>query len=279
MTCRSGILCGLTLVLICWGSGCSSTSQIASRWTDQKLSIDGNTSGWTAAQMNIDDKGTSVGVFNDKDCLYLGLITTNTDLQNLIKRQGLTLWFDPKAGEDKIFGIHYPVRMRQFGRPSREGEGGDEQAMYSRPGGDADNLEICGPGEDDRHEMTKAEATGVDVRYRISRDTLFYEIKVPLADNGTYPFAIGAKPGAMIGVGVEAGYSQRPMREGGESSGWGGRRGARNGSDGFGGRGEYSGHRGYRGGSEQGEGNSSARPEPYKSWMKVQLATQETVKR
>lgn len=278
---------GPALTLICFGSGCSSTSQIASHWTDQEPAMNGAKAEWTHARVNLDDKGTSVGVFNDKDYLYFALITTNTNLQSLVRRQGLTLWFDPKAGEDKKFGIHYPVRTRQFGRTSRERADGDEQTAYSPQSSGADNLEICGPGEDDRHQMTKAEATGIDVRYRVSHDTLVYETKVPLADNGSYPFAIGAKTGGLIGIGVEAGGRQLQKRESGESSGWGGRRsggpgGPGSGGAGFGGRGEggeYGGHRGYRGSSEEGGENSGARPDPYKSWIKVQLATQDTLKR
>ncbi len=280
---------GLALILIRFGLGCSSSSQIASQWTDEKPAVDGKKSGWTASQVGIDDKGTSVGVVNDKAFLYLSLISTNDDLQNLTRRQGLTLWFEAKGGEDKKFGIHYPVRSRQFGRFSGDRDGGEEQATYGPLGGDADNVEICGPGEDDRHEMSKAEATGIDVRYRISRDTLVYELKVPLADNGKYPFAIGTTAGALIGVGIEAGGRQFQKREGGESSGWGGRRGRGPDGAGFGdagvaGRGEggggYGSHRGgYRGGSEEGGDNPGSRPDPYRSWIKVQLATQDTVKR
>jgi hypothetical protein len=267
---RSALFAGLVLAVLLGEVGCSTTAQLSSRWRDREVVVDGKNTEWNAAQTALDDKGTSVGLFNDKEFLYVGLVTTNAYLQNLIGRQGLTFWFDSEAGKDKKFGIHYPVRMRQFGRPSREGEGGDEQAMYARPVGDADNLEICGPGENDRHEMTKAEATGIDVRYRVSKDTLIYELRVPLADNGSYPFAIGTKSGALIGVGVEAGAIPGQRREGGGSSGWGGRRG--------GGRGEYGGHRGgYRGGSEAGEANSGGRPEPYSAWLKVRLATQDTL--
>ncbi len=270
---------GLVLAIIRFGLGCASTSQIDSHWTDQAISIDAKSSGLTGAQTSIDDKGTSVGVFNDKEYLYFGLTTTNTDLQNLIKRQGLTLWFDASGGQGRKFGIHYPVRMPRFERNIQEGEDGDEQAMAARMGGDGDNLEICGPGDGEHHQMTKAEATGIDVRYRASNDMLVYEIKVPLADNGHYPFAIGTKTGELIGIGVEAGGRQLQKREGVESSGWGGRRGSDPGDAGFGGRGEYGGHRGPRGGSEEGGENSGSRPDPFKSWLKVQLATQDTLKR
>ncbi len=59
------------LAIIRFGLGCASTSQIDSHWTDQALPLDAKNTAWTNAQISIDDKGTTVGVFNDKDALVV----------------------------------------------------------------------------------------------------------------------------------------------------------------------------------------------------------------
>ena len=96
------------------------------------------------------------------------------------------------------------------------------------------------------------------------------ELKVPLADNGSHPFALGVTTGSTVGVGLDASFerpSERPPGEGGEGGGrgrggYGGRQG------GFGGRG--GGRRGGGGGSQQSE-----RPQSFETWAKVNLATAE----
>ena len=136
----------------------------------------------------------------------------------------------------------------------------------------ANELEIEGPGKDDHHRMTLAESGGVEAQFRTSNDILVYELKVPLSDNGSHPFAIGTKAGTLIGVGIETSTALNPaLRSESVGEGGGGERGGGMGEGGGGGRGR----RGGRGGGG-GRSSSGDQGEPFKMWAKVQLAEQDT---
>jgi len=100
-----------------------------------------------------------------------------------------------------------------------------------------------------------------------------YELKVPLGDGGSHPFAIGTKAGEKIGVGVEAPTMPSPEKlSEGMSGGRGEGGGGGYGGGGFGG----GGGRGRRGGGGGGRGSSGSQGEPFKMWAKVQLAVFDT---
>ena len=237
---------GIIIVML---AGCSSLD-LTSRWKNKKIDIDGRRTEWGDTVTALDDHGTAVGMLvNDDQYLYIGLSTTNRDYQRQIMRGGLTIWFDRNGGEDKKFGVHYPMGFMPF-RGSSERQGDESEQSGDRPPETrreypdtaADELEIYGSGENDHHRMTFAETGGIEAKVRASNDMLIYEIKVPLADNGPQPFAIGAKPGSKIGVGLET-ISGRAgdggqRAEGGEGrgGGMGGRGGGMGGRGGGGGR-------------------------------------------
>ena len=252
---RSASIC-CVLGLMIWTAGCGSR-ELKSHWRDRDITIDGRNTEWSDYLTPVDDKGTSVALANDQEYLYIGLVTGDGNLQRQIFRGGVTIWFDPAGGEEKKFGIHYPLGPATSGR--REGEIGEADRDERQPPeiaqSAASELELIGPQDGEHHRMTIGETGGIDVRFRDYRDTLVFELKVPLVDNGKHPFAIGTKPGSPLGVGLEtdAGRSaelrSEEPSEGGRGRGGFGRRGG-----GF------------------GERPSGSRPGPYKEWAKVELA-------
>lgn len=254
----------IILLTLFFLAGCG-TIDIKSRWRDRDVVIDGKNTEWRYLTV-LDDKETSVGALNDGNFVYLILITSNRDLHNQVMRRGLTFWFDHDGGTDKKFGVHYPIGLGGF-RASQEGRpDGEDQAQDMRKENSVEELEIYGPKEDDRHRMTMAETGGIEARFRTVNDVLVYELKVPLADNGSHPFAIG--PGTLIGVGIETLTDRSPEKPQEEFAGGTGERGGRP----MGGRGG-----GGRRGGGGGRSGTSGRSEPFKMWAKVQLAVNDTV--
>ena len=265
--------------------GCGQTLQLTSHWKNREVIIDGKNTEWKDTLVALDDHGTSVGLLNDGRYIFIGLMTVNRDIQRQIMRSGLTFWFDPMGGKDKKFGVHYPLGFggAGFQGGNRSEAGGNSEGRESEDSGErqrpfepetswtsSDELEIYGPGEEVHHRMTIAETGGIDVRVRTSNGVLVYELKVPLADNGPQPFAIGTKPGALIGVGVESSNTRVERSLQGESDAGGEGRG--HGRRGSGGRG--GGERGGGGGQRSG-----GQTEPLSIWAKVQLAPQDSVSR
>jgi uncharacterized membrane protein YgcG len=266
------ILLNLFLMSLFFLVGCG-TIDLKSRWRDREITIDGKNTEWRYLNV-LDDKETSVGVSNDNDFLYLILITTNRGVHNQVARRGLTLWFDSDGGKDEKFGIHYPIgfggiRSAQDSRPESDNEGQNLRKENS-----TDELEIIGPKKEDRHRMTLAETGGIEARFTTSNDVLVYEMKVPLLENSTHPFAIGTKSGARIGVGAVTladRVPERPVEGFGESGGERGEGAGERSGSGTGGRGG--------GGRRSGGGRkgSSSQAEPFTMWAKVQLASNDTV--
>ncbi len=261
----------LLLLLSCGKSGWKS------QWRDREIIVDGSQADWDGKMTYLEKQNLSFGLLNDENFMYLCLVTNDRDLQRQLMRQGFILWFDPAGGNDKHFGIRFPIGMFAMEMPMMRGpqmrEGGesemepeDRRKIFAEA---LQELEILGPGKDDRHRTQVASAKGLELKLNEDENgTLVYELKVPLAQSEEHPYAIGAEAGKKIGVGLETPEIDREqMRErmhGSFGGGWHG--------------GGMGGHRPGGGPGEMGrpEGFGGHRPEmakPLKVWAEVQLAS------
>ncbi|MGA7160199.1 MAG: hypothetical protein WBZ48_04300 [Bacteroidota bacterium] len=265
----------ILIAFLCFMAGCGMID-LKSHWRDRPVIIDGKNTEWRNSMVLLDDKETSIAILNDSDFVYIGLVSTSRNLRAQIVRQGITFWFDAEGGKDEKFGIHYPLPIDAVRLSEEEGTDAENQQSGVQKDVTADDLEIEGPGKDDRHEMTVAEAGGIEAKYRISGGVIVYELKVPLSDKGSHPFSIGTKSGALIGVGAETSNKPSPKpSEGYSEGGEGGRNGGMGGEGGgYGGAGMGGRHRG--GGGGGGRRSSGGQGEPFTMWAKVQLATLDT---
>jgi hypothetical protein len=93
-----------------------------------------------------------------------------------------------------------------------------------------------------------------------------YELAIPLQRTPDHPYAVGARPGAMIGLGLATPESQRSLSASGGQP--------RSGFGGPGGMGGMGGMGGGMGGPPPGmRGGEFNAVKPMKTWMKVQLAS------
>lgn len=259
----------LLMVALAILSGCGGLD-ITSRWRTGDVAINGETTGWFAPAVPLSDNQTSIVAMNDREFLFVGLRTTNRELQRQVIREGITWWFDREGGEQKRLGIHYPVGGgHNVAKPSdeedtpEEGSGGVRDRSPMNTG----ELDIYAAGEGQSRRMTKMATGGIDARVHRSKDTLYYELQIPLNDNGPHPFAIGAQPGTRIGVGMETAMRKVPEGLRGGTSERGG------GPPGGGGGGRGGGVRG-RGGSRPARQEVGTPPVPIKAWVKIHLADQ-----
>ena len=241
-------------------AGCG-TTEVASHWRESGAVLSGSGSGWPSSATVFEDRRMSAAVFNDSEYVYVGLRTTNVDVQRLLLRRGITVWFDNQGGAKKSFGIHYPLTP-QAPRFRDEGEDIPPQMEREDLTKVPRELELF-TSENVHQRMSILAAGGIEPRIHRQRDTLVYELRVPLTPDATHPFGIGAHRGAVIGLGavtpdisVAPDISvDRPEGEGEPEGGFGGRR------------------------SGGGRGAGGARPDAavYRAgevsiWMKVRLA-------
>jgi len=262
----AGAAAGLILALTACG-----TIDVASDWRKDEIVIDGKAGDWGGRLRVVEKTPYALGVLNDGEFLYVCLRGDGTPGIGGLARRGLTVWIDPKGRKDKFLGVHFPIGVEMddlqapqegFNDPSMEGR------RPRRMSGTPDNLEeveIFGPGRDEKSRMKVEELRGIEVALTREPAGFVYELKVPLKNAENAPYAVGTEPGRVIGVGFEPGEMMPGMM--GNRGGMGGM-GGRGGMGGMGGRGGMPGGM-PAGGGGRGSGDQT---EPFKAWLKVTLA-------
>jgi hypothetical protein len=255
--------------------------RIDSHWRDKEIVIDGDYVEWKGPLVQVNDKDPiTAAAVNDGQFLYVVLSTSEPAMRMQILRRGLIVWFDPAGGSKKHFGVKFPVGIiTEEGRGARRGgrrgpySGGGPAGESRDPDQDVDRLEptnrleVFGPQKDDAHNFVADMAPGIAVKVGQVEGALVYELKVPIGRTAEFPYAIEAKPGALIGFGLETPKMEKPSaeRRGGMGGMGGGMGGRGRGGMGGGGRG------GGMGGGRRGDSGFDA-PKPLKSWATIQLA-------
>ena len=273
-------------------------ARLDSRWLDSPVTVDGSALDWPGPLVPFNDEPVSIGAANDGESMFVVLTASERAARMQIVRRGLIVWFDSGGKDKKRFGLKFPIgagfseedfrgRRRGGGSgdgssrggdgegPPREGTQRDAPPPPPRPADPPDppnRLEVLGSSKDDARSFTADKAPGIEVKLGQAEGLLTYELKVPLAANDAHPYGIGAKPGAVISVGLEMPKLEMPEGRGREGGGRGGPGGGMGGHGG-GGMGGYGGMGG-RGGHSNGGGFERAeQPKPLSGWMAVQLAS------
>ena len=263
----------LLLTILLSMAGCGG-EKIESRWRDREITIDGDASEWRGTEQYSDDKkGVRFAVFNDGEFLYICLTTWNTKTQQQILVRGLTVWFDPDGGDERSYGIDFPIT-----KGPEEMRGLRETAARDRAQAIEDLLirsrseMVIGRSKDSEGQWMFVEdgkELGIEAVLDMDDRILVYELKVPLTGGQGLPFPDGLPEGGLAGLGLEMGKidvhemlkhmdCHRPPGDMGGGRGGGGRGG-----------------KGGMGGGRPGGGSMrETMEEELEAWMKVRLATE-----
>ena len=265
---RSIGITALLLFSMLFISGCGG-EEFESRWRDRDITIDGDASEWRGTeQYSDDDKGVTFAVFNDGEYLYICFTTWNTRTQQQILVRGLTVWFDAKGGDDRVYGIDFPMT-----KGPEEMRGLRETASRDRARAIEDLLirsrseMIIGRTEKSEGQwmfVEDAKELGIEAVLAIDDRILVYELKVPITGGQDLPFPDGLAEGGIAGLGLEMGKidmeeMRSQMMDNRPQGGMGGRGGGRG-----------------MGGDRPGGGAGDMRDameEELEVWIKVRLAT------
>jgi hypothetical protein len=188
---------------------------------------------------------------------------------------GIYLWFDPEQGEERKFGIRYPIgivegtdslmTLLREQDPNKMNEAFNESCR-----------EMMVIGEDDRtwRRGGTGEFYGISAAAKAGRDALVAEFKIPLGSTARFGYGIGASGGAVVSVGLESKeIDMAEMRgQSGRGTGGGPPRGGRGGGAPGGGMRGGGGMPGGGRGGPPGGGERPEPPEPIKVWTRVVLA-------
>ncbi len=249
------------------GAGCNSV-EIQSSWIDHNIAIDGvRGSDWDGVMLKIDNEPVGIGFQNDSDYIYLLLTTYDQSLQRQIFSGGFTVWFDRDGGDEKTFGIHFPLSPAQRDiseRPElREGKFPEENTPLDKIPFNTAEMEITGPSGDKKQRVNVNQLKRIEAKIDISSGYLTYELKVPLMDGGSDSYAIGTPAGATVGIGIEITGRSRERNSEFE-------RRRRDADEPLGGREDIG--MGRSGASDRVSRTSVGQTEPLSFWAKVKLA-------
>lgn len=272
-------ICISVFILIAGGigiAGCSSSTQLASKWAATPVVANGRDDEWGGAIMYQEKEKIGVGIMNDGTNVYVVVKTLDEPTLRKIVRTGMTIWLDSTGNSKKNFGIHFPLgateMLRGGGYQTDEGAGdGSNTRQYrERLAETLREIEVIGPGPLDKKRMpvsSSLASNGIKVGISDSLDMLVYELMIPMRSTIGTPLAIGTDIGRTISVGVETADPREIRRAiAGNDMGGGMGGGMRpGGMGGFGG----GGMRGSRGGRMT---NTNENTEPIKLWFDVTLA-------
>jgi hypothetical protein len=273
--CTPFLVLPVVLTLLILLNGCSGGLKLASDWQQGELKIDGSDSDWQSGLYYDKESDMVYGVRNDDRYVYLFLKTQNRSTQMQIMRQGLTVWFDREGGKNQTFGIQYPMGRLE----SHAGILPDtnEEKISTFLDQAFPELEIIGPTKDEVQRFSALEVPGIRVKLGRTRETLVYELRVPLKKTSGGPFAVEPISAHRIGIEFETGNFKSEQRKGGMRAEGGHDRGNETGD-------ENPAEEGIAGGGRRSFGNgrpgghlgTMERTKRMELWLSVQLAQSTT---
>ena len=268
------------VTLVSMSFGCK-TQQLKTSWTERQIAVDGKIDDWSQIPTTFfEEEGTSVGLCNDSENLYIHFRFRNETMPRTIRMTGLNIWVDVDGGKDQDIGIQYrggptplPRRTQESG-PSADPSTEEKWQKFVEEGRPPQREFLF----IDKKGLIEAEigtdgSNGPAAAYDTSMGLYSYEISIPLDAGSVRYYGLDLKPGDEIAIGAVWGeVDMDAMREkfGNRSGGMGGGppRGGMGGGPPGGGMG------GGRPGGPPG-GQRPEMPEKQEIWVKTVLATPE----
>jgi len=216
------------VTLLSFSSLCCNDNGLTSRWKTGEIVIDGSAADWGSSLSVFEKEKIAVGLANDNENLYLCLKVLDRATQAQIMRLGLTLWIDSTGGDDKYFGIHYPLGMPASGQSFRRnepGQEGDPEARQQDFQSMLHEMEILGNNNTVIERIPNLHSSGLQASINDSSGALVYELKIPLSWTRQHPYAVSAQAGAVVGLGLETGEFRPQQGNRSSDEGSGGRGG------------------------------------------------------
>lgn len=296
-SCKFGFL---TLAAGAVIGGCASSAPTTSTLATTPPRIDARLSDWEKPSSG-KDEDVLVRVMNDGEFVYVSMATRDESIIPQVLARGLTVWFDPAGGKEKRFGVTFPrgVAATRDGFAGRRGSAGrpdgagrpDRSAMpdgAGRPdgtgapqGGGGARRGGRNGGMDEAFQRSletvqfmydgaggqiypSGSVPGVELAADVYLNELTVEMKIPLVVSDEHQIAVGAQPGATVGVGLVTPDFEASTAGAGAAGGGGMGRG--------GGRGGRGGGRGGAAAMAAGGQGGGLAMKPLKHWIVVELA-------
>ncbi|MCL6097639.1 MAG: hypothetical protein M1391_03580 [Bacteroidetes bacterium] len=196
-------------LLVAVVSGCSSGKEMTSSWQQEQIQMKGDLSFWRNKVFEIPDKKFGVGFANDDKFMYVCLTTDDRSKIFQMFRNGFIVWLEPVSGDNKTFGIKYPLvnimdKQPQMDESTREEMSAqNNQRSFGRMLENQNEFEIVNQDKYPLLALPLVNREGIEAKLSFLDGRLVYELKVPLVVSKQYSIAAGALPGEKIRVRFE----------------------------------------------------------------------------
>jgi hypothetical protein len=268
--CIKSLLSLVMPVMLILLTGCSGGLKLTSDWQQGAMNIDGSDSEWQRGLYYDKESDMVFGVRNDDKFVYVFLKTQNRSTQMQVMRNGLTVWFDREDGKNQAFGIKYPIgRQETHAGFSLDTNEEKPQTFLEQ---EYPEMEIIGPKKEDIQRFSPLEAPGIRVKLGRTRETLVYELCVPLKKTSEHPFAVEPILLHRIGIEFETGAFKPEQSKGGIHAGGGHERGEGMGEGNPAEGGSPGSRRSHGSGDKGARSGSVEKTSQMELWLSVQLA-------
>jgi hypothetical protein len=177
---------------------------LVSAWRSAAIAIDGAVDEWPALE-TLENK-VSAAAANDSEFLYLA-VSGGTTVTRALLATGLIVWLDPSGGKGQNFGIW----MQGLEPPALPGATPDapRQPAAGWSGHTLTQFDLLGPNKNQRRLIDSEATLGIELATGTDQSALVYELKVPLQGSAQHKYAVNAKSGATIGIGLATPQSPR----------------------------------------------------------------------
>src|SRR5690606_41035169 len=189
---------GLT-ILLTMVVGCGGAAPLLSSEPAADIEIDGSDRDWYMTLRPVEKQNLSLGVANDEEFLYVGVMTNDAALIHQFTTRGLVLWVDPTGGKEQAIGLQFPLGRIDSDPLPRSPEAREELFAASLM-----EMELVRDAGDERVRIPTNSIPGVAMSASLRNGTFFYEARLPLRLGGPYTFAAETTSGSIIGLGIEA---------------------------------------------------------------------------
>jgi hypothetical protein len=187
----------------------SADAVVTAAWSAGGVMVDGSLEDWPPRTHTGD--GPDLAVQNDDRSLYLAIATDNDRLRRQLAT-GLVVWLDASARRSQTFGVRLQGLAPRPLTGADPAAAADDVSGRDRVRNPLPAFDLLGPARNQRRLIDHAADAGVMLASGVERGTIAYELKIPLTRTGATPHAVGAAPGATIGVGLETPSDPRAVR-------------------------------------------------------------------
>jgi len=201
---------GFAILFVFGFFGCSSTEIIQSNLLQNHIAVDGNQDDWNGKLKFIEEENVAIGFQNDDKNLYICLATA--DKANSIKllSMGLTIWFEPENGEQKI-GLQFPKQRNKtsprnlMGKNRSQNEENDFDVSVKTMMQNQNEFSLINEDEEVIFVSPISGNHGYEIKIGTQNQQFIYEAKIPIGNNRLATMPIDIYPGEMVTVLLESG--------------------------------------------------------------------------